>query len=64
MIESMKSSSRMEQLANKIDEDIYSQLDDASREILIFQDIIDHRKDDPALTTANGITNQGQDQRN
>jgi len=54
----------MEQLANKIDEDIYSQLDDASREILIFRDIIDHQKDDPALTTANGITNQGQDQRN
>ena len=34
--------------ANKIAENIYSQLDDKGREILKFRDIIDHRKDNSA----------------
>ena len=45
--------------ANKIAENIYSQLDDEGREILKFRDIIDHRKDNSALTKENGLTPQG-----
>ena len=42
--------------ANKIDEDIYSQLDDEGRENLAFSDIIDHQRDDTALTKEEGFT--------
>ena len=45
--------------ANKIAENIYSQLDDEGREILKFRDIVDHRKDGTALTKENGFTPQG-----
>ena len=45
--------------ANKIAENIYSQLDDEGREILKFRDIVDHRKDGSALTKENGFIAQG-----
>ena len=41
--------------ANKLAVNIYSQLDDEGREHLKFKDIIDHRKDDSALTMENGF---------
>ena len=41
--------------ANKIAENIYSQLDDEGQEILAFGDIIDNRKDGTALTKENGF---------
>lgn len=42
--------------ANKIAENIYTQLDDEGREILAFGDIIDHRKDNSALSKDDGFT--------
>ncbi|KAL7525855.1 hypothetical protein ACHAWF_001533, partial [Thalassiosira exigua] len=42
-------------MANKIAENLYSQVDDEGREILRFADIIDHRKDSTALTKENGF---------
>ena len=49
--------------ANKIAENIYSQLDDEGREILKFRDIIDHRKDKSTVTKENGFTSQGRGNR-
>ena len=49
--------------ANKIAENIYSQLDDKGREILKFRNIIDHRKDKSALTKENGLTSKGRGNR-
>ena len=46
--------------ANKIAENIYSQLDDEGREILKFRDIVDHKKDNSALMKENRFTLQGQ----
>ena len=45
--------------ANKIAENIRSQLDDEGREILKFWYIIDHQKDGTALTKENRFTDQG-----
>ena len=44
--------------ANKIAENIYSQMDDEGREILAFKDIIDHRKDKSAVSIENGFITQ------
>ena len=42
--------------ANKIAENIYAQLDDEGCEIMKFRDIIDHRKDDSAVTREDSDT--------
>ena len=42
--------------ANKIAENIYSQLDDKGREMIKFNEIIDHRKNEAAMTKENGFT--------
>ena len=42
--------------ANKIAENIYSQLDDEGREIMKFREIVDDRKDGSATTKENGST--------
>ena len=42
-------------MANKIAENIYSQLDDEGREILTFGDIIDHRSNGHAISKRDGF---------
>ena len=43
-------------MANKIAANIYSQLDDEGREVLVFRDIIDHRKNGHVLSKETGFT--------
>ncbi len=49
--------------ANKIAENIYSQLDDKGREILAFGNIIKHRKYGTALSKEDGFTTMRNGQR-
>ena len=46
-------------LANKIAENLYSQLDDEGREILHFRGIVDHKSDGSAVTKDNGLDARG-----
>ncbi|KAL7547474.1 hypothetical protein ACHAWF_010772 [Thalassiosira exigua] len=42
-------------LANSIDTNIYSQIDDEWHEVLAFSDIVDHRRSEAAFTKENGF---------